>query len=135
MKLTQLPNLRVEDFPTEMNWINRLFIQLNPFNRLIYQILDNNIDFITNIKAVTKEYNISSFQAFNFLWPFKDADPNDLRIIKALKGVQQTPTILLPAWSYDKTNRLINITNILEINETYIASLSGEYKFTIRATI
>ena len=135
MKLTLLPNLRVEDFYSENSWIGRLFLQLNPFNRLLYQILDNNIDFSTNIKSVSHEYSISTFQTFSFLWPFKDSEPNDVRITKAYKGTQQEPTILLASWSYDKTNKSVTVHRICEVASSSVSALSGQYKFTIRATV
>lgn len=135
MKLNQIPNLRTEDFPSEQTWISKLFIQLNPFIQAVNQVLTQNVDFISNIKAVTREYDISSFQPFNFQWPFSDASPLDVRVVKALKGTTLTPTLLMAAWDYDSSGRTISITRLTEINATSVSALSGRYQFTIRATV
>lgn len=135
MILNQLPNLRVEDFPSEQSWINRLFVQLNPFMQGVSRVFNGNVDFSTNIKSVTKSYDITTFQAFSFLWSFADVNPVDVRIVQATKGVQQTPTILLLAWSFDLSSRSISISRITEIGATGVNELSGRYQFTIRATV
>lgn len=135
MKLTQVPNLRVEDFPSEQEWIGRLFIQLNPFIQSLNQIFLNNIEFSNNIKSVTREYSISSFQEFSFQWPYKDAAPVDVRVVKGFKGSTLTPTILLAAWDYSASTSQITISRMVEVNSTSVSELSGQYKFSIRATV
>jgi hypothetical protein len=135
MKLNQLPNFRVEDFPSEQSWISKLFTQLNPFVQTVNQVFDSNIDFATNIRSVSATYTISSFQPFSLQWPYKNNPPADLRIIQAQKGIQLTSCILLPAWNYDSTKYLITVDNIVEIGSAGISALSGSYKFTIRAVV
>lgn len=136
MKLNQVPNFRVEDYQSEQSWINRLFVNLNPFIQAVNQVLNGNVDFLTNIKSVTKDYDISNFQPFDFTWPYQDAVPNCVEVIKSKKGSSLTPTILLAAWEYDATDLTINITRMLELTDTpSIAALSGRYQFTIRATV
>lgn len=135
MKLNQIPNFRVEDYPSEQSWINRLFINLNPFISSVNQLSDQNVDFSTNIKSVTKEYTITSFQEFSFTWPFTSGTPVDLRVIQALKGSTQTPTILMAAWEYDKDSRLITVLRMVELSESSVSELSGTFKFTIRVTV
>ena len=135
MKLNQLPNFRTEDFPGEQAWISKLFTQLNPFVQAVNQLFDLNIEFGSNIKAVTREYTISSFQSFSLTWPYKNNPPVDCRIVKASKGSQATPCILMNAWSYDSATNLITVNNIIELSSSGAAALSGSYKFTLRATI
>lgn len=135
MKLTQIPNFRVEDFISEQAWIGRLFIQLNPLIQTLNQIFDQNIDFSTNIRSVSRDYHITSFQSFSFPWGFTQAEPNDVRIIKAIKGTDSTPTILLCAWNYDNANKVITVSRMVEVNDTSVSALSGRYKFTVRATV
>lgn len=135
MKINQVPNFRVEDFPSEQSWIGRMFIQLNPLIQSINQILDENIDFSTNIKAVTRDYSITTFQPFNFTWGFPGFTPVDLRVIQANKGSTQTPTILQAAWSYNSTTQLISVTRMVEITESAVAQLSGSYQFKVRVTV
>ena len=135
MKLSQIPNFRVEDFATEQTWIGKLFIQLNPFIQDINTILSGNIDFLINIKSVTKTYDITAFQPFSFQWPFTNSIPTDLRVIKALKGSDLTPTILQAAWAFDSTSQIINVTRMVELTDSAVLALSGRFQFTIRVTV
>lgn len=135
MKLNQIPNLRVEDFPNQQDWIGKMFIQLNPFIQAVNQVLDKSVDFTANIKTVTKDYDITSFQAFNFTWTYPESPPNDLRVTKALKGSTLIPTILLPAWQYDASTQIITVSRIVEVNDVSVSTLSGRYQFTVRASV
>jgi hypothetical protein len=135
VKLNQAINLRVEDFQSEQSWIGRLFTQLNPFIAAVNRVLDNNIDYHSNIKSIVKEIRMTKFQSFSLLWPYQDSNPLDVRIIKAMKGNQNEACILLNAWKYDAAKREIQITNIFEVTESGIDSLNGSYTFTIRATV
>lgn len=134
MRLSNLPNLRAEDFPDETSF-PKLFVQLNPFFQSVNQLLDQNVEFGTNIKSVTKEYTVTAFQPFDFQWSFSEAAPRKVEVISASKGASQTPTILLLAWSYNASSRAISVTRLVEVTDTGIQALSGSYKFTIRATV
>lgn len=125
----------MEDYPSESTWIGKLFVPLNPFIQSVNNITDNNIDFQTNIKSVTREYSITSFQPFSFTWPFRENQPVDLRVVKANRGSSQSPTILVAAWSYSSTNTTISVSEILELRENAVSALSGAYQFTIRVTV
>jgi hypothetical protein len=133
MKLNQVPNFRSEDYPGQQEWISKLFISLNPFIQAVNQVFSQNVDFGTNIKAVTQTYTINAFQAFSIQWPFTDLPPVDLKITQALKGSRNTATILLAAWSYDSAQRLITISSMVEVATTGVSALSGRYQFTVRA--
>ncbi len=135
MKLTQIPNFRVEDFPTEQTWISKLFIQLNPFIQAVNQILNQGVDFSSNIRSVSKDYDITTFQPFSFAWPFTEATPVELNVVKSLKGTAQTPTILLAAWRYNATTAQIDVTRMVEVTDTGVATLSGRYQFSVRVTV
>jgi hypothetical protein len=135
MKLSQVPNFRVEDFQSEQSWIGRLFINLNPFIQAVNQVFENNVDFSTNIKSVTKDYDITSFQEFSFSWPFANVTPVDLRIVKAAKGTSLTPAILLAAWEYSATNSTISVTQMVEVTSSGSQALSGRYQFSVRVTV
>lgn len=135
MKLNQSPTFRVEDYPSESTWISKLFVNINPFISAVNQVFDQNVDFSTNIKSVTKDYQISTFQEFSFTWPFDKTTPADLRVIKSVKGSLQTPVILMASWEFDKNTNLITVTSMVEIGASSVSPLSGTYSFTIRATI
>lgn len=144
MKLTNIPNYRIEDFPSQQEWIGKLFIQENPFVQSLSQVLDQNIDYSTNIKSVTRSYDITTFQVFSFTWAFPGFTPVDLRVVKALKGSTQTPTILQAAWAYNSTDQSIRVTRMIELTEysdsngelhAAVIPLSGRFQFTLRVTV
>ncbi len=135
MKLNQIPNFRVEDFPSEQSWIGRFFIQLNPFIQSVNQIFDKNIEFDTNIKSIKKDFDLTVFSSLSFTWPYAPTEPVSLEVVKAKKGNTLTPTILLCAWSYDASNSLITVSRMVEVGDAAVSALSGRYQFTIRATV
>lgn len=135
MKLNQVPNLRVEDFPTQKEWIGKLFILLNSFIQAVNQVLSTQVDFTANIRSVSKTYSITSFQSFSFQWPYKDTPPVTLQVISSTKGSDKAATLLFAAWSYDSSETAITVSRISEMNASSVSELSGTYDFTIRATI
>lgn len=136
MRLREIPNLRLEDFPSQQSWIGRLFSTLNPFIASLNQVLSQNIDFTDNIKAVTKDYvQDQVFQAFSFTWPFKDNAPVELKVTKATKGATQVPTILCAAWSYNKNESLITVSKLIEITLGGLEDPVGRYQYTIRVSV
>lgn len=137
MKPNQIPNFRVEDFPgSDQPMLNKIFVQLNPFVQDISQILTQNIEYVSNIKAVTQSYDIRAFQPFNISWPFLGVDPAAVQVVKALKGTGTlTATTLLAPWTFDSSTRLIRIAAMQEITSSGVSELSGRYQFTIRATV
>lgn len=138
MKLNQVPNLRVEDFPGEQQtWLSKLFIQLNPFIQSVNQLFSQNIDYSNNIRAISTSYDITTFQPFSFLWPFTDMDPFSVTVGKAQKGTLLSATLLMAPWSFDSSTRLININSVLEITTLGVQPLTAgtRYKFTMRATV
>lgn len=135
MNLNQIPNFRTEDYADNKEMLSKLFTSLNPFVQAVNSVLTQNIDYSTNIKAVTMDYSITSFQAFSFKWTFTDASPVSVQVIKATSGSDQTPTILLAPWSYDSSTKLISIASMMEVTSSGVSALSGKYTFKIRATV
>src|SRR3954468_7726217 len=100
MKLEQVPNLRVEDYPSDQqSWLSKLFVQLNPFIQAVSQVFDANVDFGSNIKSVTSSQDITNFQEFSLAWPYPGVTPVSLQVTYCVKGGELTPTVLLAAWS------------------------------------
>lgn len=135
-KLNQPTTLRAEDFSDQSEWIARLFNILNPFIRSVQQVFDSNIDFSTNIRSVTRSFDVTSIQLpIRFSWPFTEARPAVLVIGSATAGTDAT--ILLPAWTYDSSANELVISRIAEITATGIRTpIAGtNYKFSIRVTV
>ncbi len=136
MNLTQKVTLRVEDFPDEQRgWLRSLFSQLNPLFSSIDQILNQNIDFSTNIPSVTQSYSIDSFQTFSIKWAFTGYKPAFLSVSNSYNVATQSPTILLPAWSYDPGSSLITVSNMLEATTAGNVALTGKYTFNVRVSV
>lgn len=134
MKFTQAPTLRVEDYKDQASWIGKLFSSLNPFIQALNQIFNAQISFGDNILSVSQSYSIQTFQAFSLKWG-NATPPVDVRIVKASSGAQQTPTCLLPVWSYDSSTQQISISQILEVRSSGVSAINGVYQFTVRATV
>jgi hypothetical protein len=133
LNLDQKPEFRVEDFPTESKWIDRLFNSLNPFISSVSEVF-RNIDFNTNINSVTQNYSINGFQEISILWIF-NSPPIDVSVVQAKGGQNLIPTVLLLAWDFNANDQKIKINSIHEVTATGVQALSGPYQFTIRASV
>ncbi len=132
--LRNQPSLRQEDYPKDtLSTTGKLFGALNPFFSAVTDLINGQIDYVNNIAAVTKTYSFSNvIVPINIQWPF-NVPPLDLRITKALAG--STPTILIPAWSFDVSTNTIAVTKILEAPSMSVPVSGVLYQFTIRATV
>lgn len=137
MKLNQVTNLRVEDFPDQSKWIGGMFLILNSFITSVSQIINQNVDFATNIKSITKDFDPSTLTyPVRFQWTFPQSPPASLQVCVATKD--NVPVVILPAWSYDSSKEEIAIYYFTELSSSGSASAtspSARYKFTIRATV
>lgn len=135
-KLNQPTNLRAEDFPEQNSWIGRLFVVLNAFIQSVQSVLDNNIDFFTNIRSVTKDFDTTSLTfPITFQWPFTQVKPLALTVLSA---TSDTASIcLIPAWSYDSSNNQITVRYLTEVSASGVSAVTTgrRYKFSLRATV
>lgn len=135
MKLSQQPTLRAEDFP-DFEDAPRLFTILNPLINNIAQIFDQNIDYTTNVKAVTKTFSQTGVTLpLKFTWPFPKYTPASLAVIQA--KINLTPRILVAAWEYNASNYEISVTQLIQVSvpNNEAISANSRYDFTIRVTI
>ncbi len=133
MQLSTPPNLRTEDFPDQKNWIARLFIQLNPYFLQIQQSV-NQIDY-SNINSITRELTYTNVQfPIKLQWTF-DSTPMSCQILSAKKGSEQTPTALIPVWSYDASSKTISISKIYELTDSGAVLAQEQFKFVMRISI
>lgn len=135
MKLSQQPTLRAEDFP-DFEDAPRLFTILNPLINNIAQIFDQNIDYATNIKSITRSFSQTGVTLpLKFTWPFPKYTPGSLAVIQA--KIDLVPKILVAAWSYNASNYEISITELIQVsvpnNEAIVPT--SRYDFIIRVTI
>lgn len=135
-KLNQTTNLRVEDFPEQASWIGRLFVTLNQFIQSVQNIFDYNIDFATNIRSVTREFDTTSITfPITFQWTFTQVKPQALTVLNAMAGT--SATCLVPAWSYDSSTSLITVSYLTEFSTSGVSAPTQgtRYKFSLRATV
>jgi hypothetical protein len=136
-KLNQPTNLRTEDYPDQAAWISRLFAVINPFIRSVQTVFDSNIDFSTNIRSVTKDYDQTSFIfPIVFQWPYTEVKPVSLQVLAATNTT--APTCLIPAWSYDSSKSELSVNYLNEISSAGVVSALTQgvrYKFSIRVTV
>jgi hypothetical protein len=129
------PSLRMEDYPKELaSGFSSLFRTLTPYFSSITSSINGSIDFVDNIAAVTKSYDMTNVQfPINIQWPFAGNPPKDLRVMKA--SAANVATILIPAWSFDVSTNIIAITKILEAPGMALPVVGVRYQFSVRATI
>ncbi len=135
-KLNQPTNLRVEDYPEQADWIGRMFQVLNPFIRSVESVFDSNIDYSTNIRSVSKDFDTTSLIfPIVFQWPFTQVKPVNLIISSATRGT--TPTCLVAAWSFNSSTNEVSISYLTEFLASSVSSVvqGTRYKFTIRVTV
>jgi hypothetical protein len=135
-KLNQPTNLRAEDYPSQTDWIGRLFAVLNPFIQSVQTVFDSNVDFSTNIRSVSKDYDLTQITfPLTFQWPYPQYKPNSLIVCSATKST--SATCLVPAWSYDASSSQVSIAYLTEISSSGVSAMvqGSRYKFTIRVTV
>lgn len=135
MKLNNQPTLRAEDFP-DFKEASKLFFILNPFINNVGQIFNQGIDYQTNFRSITQAYQSTGVTLpFVFSWPFPKFTPVSLDIVQA--KVNNTPSILLAAWSFNASTSEVSITRLVEVTSAGIVSISttSTYEFTVRVTI
>lgn len=135
-KLNQPTNLRTEDYPDQAAWIGRLFAVLNPFIVSVQSVFDSNVDYSSNIRSVVKDFDTTSLTfPITFQWPFSNYKPSSLSVYAASGA--NSPTALIPAWSYDSSNSNITISYLTEVSATGAAAVTSgrRYKFSVRATV
>ncbi len=135
MRLTQKPVFRAEDFPGIKD-SPRLFGALNPLITNLNQIFDNNIDYSTNIRSVTKYFDqIGITLPVSFLWPYDGYTPASLEIIKS--KVNGSAACMKAAWDFNTSTNTVTISAvyILGASTNTAISTSGRYEFTVRVSI
>lgn len=136
MKINQTTNLRVEDYSDQGQWIGRLFTVLNAFFTEVQNILDQNVDYSTNIRSITREFDTTGLVVpINFSWPFTQAAPASLSIAKAMSGT--TAIALIPAWDYNASTKTVSITALYQVVGGVLSAVTNgpRYRFTVRVTV
>jgi hypothetical protein len=129
--------LDTSDFPTERTWIGSLFLVLNDFIRLVYQLFDNGLTIKDNMKGMiftVKKFKIESAVP-NAAISFKstlNVDPYAVimgRVREYGLPDNAIPSIITSSvnidWYYDKNKKQIYIQNVngLTVGHYYTMNL------------
>lgn len=132
---TGVNTLRVEDFPSQKDWIERLFYPLNQFITSATQAINGQITFGDNIPGVTQNlrftYSTSSFP-ISFRWTFQ-LQPVEVRLCSAYEN--DVPVILVFSWSY--ASGQITIQSVFKITSAGVVGLTtgSVYNLTFRGQL
>lgn len=130
MKVAPFSSFRLEDFPTQRDWIETLFLQLNNVLGQVTQALNGQITAGDNIPSFTKTLagnNLSLPQSFKLEAKFV---PTQMVVAQATKT--GTPIAMIGAWSI--TGDTITVNKLYEISETGNTPISVGPKYSIVLT-
>jgi hypothetical protein len=119
--------LRLEDFPTQRDWIDTLFLPLNKVLSQVTQALGGQTTFGDNIPTFTKTLSGSSLtlpQSFQFSGSFV---PTQMIVAQATKGGVAIP--MIGAWSI--TGDTITVNKLYELTDTVNIPMASGPKYSI----
>jgi hypothetical protein len=126
-KVSPFSPFRMEDFPTERDWIGKLFLPLNTILTQVGSALNADTSFGDNIPTFTKVIagsNLSLPQKFQFVGSFS---PTQMVIAQATKdGV---PIAMAGAWSI--SGDTITVNKLYEIDATGNIPIANGPKYSI----
>lgn len=126
-KVSPFSPFRLEDFPTEREWIDTLFLPLNNSMSEITQALNAQITYGDNIPAVTKVLsgsNLSLPQAFQVSTTLK---LTQMVVAQAIKA--GSPITMMGAWS--QSGDTITVNELFQITASGNIPLAPGSKYTI----
>ncbi len=126
-KISPFSSFRVEDFPSEREWIATLFLPLNNTLSQVTQTLNGQVNRVDNIPSFTKVINGSSLTlplSFRFEGKFS---PSQMMIARALRG--GLPIAMIGAWSI--SGDTITVNKLFEITDTGNIPLSSGQSYNI----
>ena len=132
-QIASAPNLRVEDFPGQKDWIGRLFEPINRFFLDSSNTLNGNVTLGDNIPTQTSTLSFTHGGDTDFprtlAWTLRAA-PVEVRIAKATEN--SVPVILVFSWSY--ANGVLFVNDIRKINSASVSELTrgASYNITLR---
>ena len=130
MRVPPYSPLRLEDFPSQKEWIGSLFLPLNSTLAAHSQALNAQITRGDNIPAFTKVFDSASLTLplrFKLDAPFT---PTQMIVGQAFKNNTAIP--LVGSWSLEGDT--ITVNSLIEIGTTGMSTIStgDRYRFTLR---
>lgn len=126
-KISPFSSLRLEDFPSQREWIDTLFLPLNNVLSQLTQALNGQITVGDNIPAFTKTLsgsNLTLPQTFQLTEKFV---PTQMVVAQAIKT--GSPIAMIGAWSI--SGDTITVNKLYEISESGNIPLASGPKYAI----
>lgn len=123
-------SFRLEDFPTEREWIDTLFLPLNTVLTQVTQALNGQVIAVENIPAFTKVLtgtNLKLPLSFRLEGKFV---PKQMVVAQAFKT--GSPITMLGAWSI--SGDTITVNQLFEISESGNTPIASGPKYSIALT-
>lgn len=127
MKIQPFSVFRTEDFVSQRDWIDKLFLPLNSVLSNVTQALSRQLD-SENIPQIVK-----TFEGNNLTLPIKFQNtitgftPTQMVIAQATKN--GTPITMVGAWSY--SGDTVTVSELFQITAAGNVALSSGTKFTV----
>lgn len=129
-----ISSLRVEDFPTERDWIGKLLFPVNQFFTAATGAINGNIAFGENIPGKTFSVKFTYGGTSDFPKLFKwdlMSTPVELRVCSAFED--NTAIGLIPVWYF--SNGQIYVTEFNRVSGGEVSTLTADsvYNIVLRA--
>lgn len=131
-KVSPFSSFRLEDFPTQRDWIGTLFLPLNSVLAEVTQALNGRVTYSDNIPAFTKNISGTTLSvplSFKLEGAFT---PTQMIVAQAIKA--GSPIAMAGAWSIEGDT--ITVNKLYEIDESGNLPLESgvRYSITLRFT-
>lgn len=126
-KVSPFSPFRLEDFPTQRDWIETLFFQLNQVLTQVTQALNGQITAGDNIPAFTKVISGSNLTlplTFKLDGSFT---PTQMMVAQAFKA--GSPIAMIGSWA--QSGDTITVNQLFELTQTGNSPIDSSYKYTI----
>lgn len=133
MLIPSLTTIRIEDLPSQKDWIGKLLLPLNQFLLSVTSAINGNISFGDNIPCQTQSlkfvYGSSADFPKAFVWSLSAA-PVELRVCSATEDSVAIAVVI--AWSY--SGGQVSVSNIYKITSSGVSALTvgSLYNITLR---
>lgn len=130
MLIPSLTTIRVEDFPTQKEWIGSLLLPLNQFLLSAISAINGNVTFGDNIPCQTQSLLFSYGAETDFPKTFKWNLPNkpvEIRVCSATEN--DLPIGIVAVWAY--ANGQVSITSLVKVSTSGAAALVRNSRYNI----
>ena len=121
--IESITTLRVEDFPSEKEWIGKLLGPMNTFLLDSTSAINGNIEMGVNVPCQTQTLNFtygSNSLPIQFKWKLPNK-PVELRVAQCTEAGSAIAVVI--AWSF--ANSLVSVESIVKLSDNGASSLTS----------